>query len=73
MVKIRLARGGAKKDPFYRIVAIESTRKRGGKPLAVLGFWHPKGQSLEIKRSEIEKLKKLGAQVSPTVTKLINK
>ena len=40
MVKIRLTRGGAKKRPFYRVVAIDERDKRDGRALEFLeGFW----------------------------------
>lgn len=73
MIKIRLSRQGAKNDPFYRIVAVESTRKIGGNPLEILGFWNPRKEELELKRSKMEKLIAQGAQMSQTVSKLINR
>ena len=41
MVKIRLVRLGAKKRPFYRIVAIDEREKRSGRPLEFLGTYDP--------------------------------
>ena len=49
MVAIRLRRGGAKKKPFYRIVAIDSRKKRDGKVLDNLGYYDPKPEIPEIK------------------------
>ena len=40
-VKLRLARRGSKKRPFYDIVAIDSRKKRDGKPLEKLGYINP--------------------------------
>ena len=54
MIKIRLARGGVKKKPFYRIVAIEESRKRGGKPLDVIGYWNPQKSDLKINKDKLK-------------------
>jgi len=72
MVKIRLARHGKKNDPFYRIVAISSARKRDGRPLDVIGHWYPKKDNLEIDKKKLEDWVSKGAQISPTVKKLAN-
>ncbi len=48
MVKIRLARGGAKKRPHYRIVAIDERLQCGGRPLEFLGTYDPQIESREI-------------------------
>jgi len=73
MVKIRLARGGAKNSPFYRIVAITSTRKRGGKPLEILGFWNPATNEKKVDKKEIENWVQKGAQISDSVKVLMEK
>ncbi len=71
MIKIRLARGGAKNAPFYRIVAIEEGRKRGGKPLDILGYWHPKKDVKKINKEKLSNWKKRGAKTTKAVEKLI--
>ncbi len=71
MVKIRLARHGKTNDPFYRIVAIDSQKKREGKTVEVLGTWHPRENSKKIDKKAIEAWVKKGAQVSLSVQKLI--
>lgn len=71
MVKIRLARSGATNDPFYRIVAIDTKRKRGGKPLEIIGYWHPAEGIKKIDTKKIDEWVKKGAQVSQAVVKLI--
>ena len=73
MVKIRLARGGKKNDPIYRIVALDSRSKREGGTLEILGNWHPKSESLKINEKGIKKWVSRGAQVSSAVQKLIDK
>ena len=41
MLKIRLARGGAKKRPYYRIVVAEATAPRDGRFIERIGSWNP--------------------------------
>lgn len=71
MVKIRLTRVGKRNDPFYRIVAMDEREKTGGKVLEFLGYWQPKKNVKQVEKAEITKWVKLGAQVSPTVKKLM--
>lgn len=73
MIKVRLSRGGVKNKPFYRIVAINSKSKNKGKYLELVGHWQPSIGDITIDKSKIEKWVKLGAQVSPAVTKLLKK
>ena len=74
MVKIRLARGGAKKRPFYHIVATDHRNKRDGRSLERLGFYNPVAQGAE-KRVElnVERVQhwiKNGAQLTDKVAVL---
>lgn len=71
MIKIRLARHGKKNDPFYKIVAIEKNRKREGKPLEVLGYWHPAKDDKKIDKKKIKKWLSNGAQITKGVKKLL--
>ncbi len=73
MVKIRLARSGVKNKPFYRIVAIDSKRKRGGKPLEILGFWQPSKNLIKIDKKKVNEWVKKGAKVTEAVKELLNK
>lgn len=73
MIRIRLARGGKKRDPKYRIIAIEKGRKRSGKALDIIGFWDPKNDNLKFDKKLLEEWIKKGAQVSDTVKKLVEK
>jgi len=73
MVKIRLARGGVKNNPFYRIVVMDTKRKRGGKPLDIIGFWHPSKGVKKIDMKKIDDWIKKGAQISQAVEKLLKK
>lgn len=73
MIKIRLTRKGAKNNPVYRIVAIEKTKKRDGKPLEILGYWYPKKGEKKIDKKKLKKWIDKGAKTTPAVDKLLNK
>jgi small subunit ribosomal protein S16 len=74
MLMIRLARFGAKKKPFYRVVVIEKERARNGRALEVLGHFDPLGaQAVTLKHDRIEHWTKSGAQMSDTVKRLVEK
>ena len=51
-VRIRLARMGAKKKPFYRLVAADSESPRDGKFLEILGYYDPMKEPPEVKVHE---------------------
>lgn len=71
MVKIRLKRLGAKRNPIYRIIVIDSKEKREGKAINELGYYNPKKKELKLdKATALEWIKK-GAQPSETVDYLI--
>jgi small subunit ribosomal protein S16 len=72
MVKIRLSRAGARKRPFYRIVAIDERVRRDGRPLEYLGTYDPIARPKQI-ALDLEKLDawvRRGAQLSDTVSSL---
>ena len=75
MVTIRLARGGAKKRPFYNIVVTDSRNARDGRFIERLGFFNPlaKGQeeTLRIDLDRVDHWVGTGAQVSDRVAKLV--
>jgi len=73
MVKIRLSRAGAKKHPFYRIVAIDGRRRRDGRPLEFLGTYDPiaRPKRIELDTEKLDAWVKKGAQVSDTVASLL--
>ena len=75
MVKIRLRRQGAKKRPFYRIVAIDSRRARGARALEFLGTYDPttSPESVVLERERIEHWCSKGAQLSPIVKSLLRR
>ena len=71
MIKIRLSRHGKKKNPVYRIIAIEHRNKDTGKALEVLGHWHPSANDMKIDKKGIDAWIKKGAQVSDAVKNLL--
>lgn len=73
MVKIRLARHGKKNDPFYKIVAIEKSRKREGKALDVLGHYHPLKNEKVVDIKKIKEWVGKGAQITKGAAEIIGK
>ena len=75
MVMIRLARIGARKQPFYRIVAIEKDRARNGRSIEVVGTYNPRTNpaSVELKHERVAYWRSVGAQMTPIVAKLVAK
>ncbi len=75
MVTIRLARGGAKKRPFYHIVVTDSRNRRDGRYIERLGFFNPgaKGQEvrLNIDTARVDHWLSQGAKASERVGKLL--
>ncbi|HEY0264640.1 MAG TPA: 30S ribosomal protein S16 [Granulicella sp.] len=71
---IRLARVGARKQPYYRIVVIEKDRARNGRSLEVVGTYNPRTvpASVELKRDRIDYWTAKGAQFSDRVSKLVS-
>ena len=51
MLKIRLKRLGAKKNPTYRIIVINSTTKREGRPIQELGHYNPKTKVMQLDKA----------------------
>ncbi|MBI3301996.1 MAG: 30S ribosomal protein S16 [Deltaproteobacteria bacterium] len=75
MVKIRLARHGAKKHPFYRIVVADSRSPRDGRFIDQLGFYDPTKNPavIQLKKDKLAKWLQHGAQPTDTVAQLIKK
>ncbi len=71
-VKIRLSRAGAKKHPYYHVVASASTSPRDGKFLEAFGAYDPGAKTkLEIDQARLDYWLKAGAQPTETVAALI--
>ncbi|MBO5924805.1 MAG: 30S ribosomal protein S16 [Clostridia bacterium] len=73
MLKIRLTRLGAKKNPFYRIVVMDSRKARDGEYVDQVGYYNPKKNPAEVKL-DVEKAKdwiSKGAQPTDTVRAIL--
>ncbi len=75
MLKIRLMRIGAKKKPFYRVVAVEQRSKRTGGYLELLGTYDPltTPHDIKLKQDRIDHWIKQGAQPSVGYLRIIGK
>jgi small subunit ribosomal protein S16 len=75
MVVIRLARGGAKKRPFYNIVVADAKERRDGRFIERVGFYNPVAaggeEPLRVVMDRIGYWAGVGARLSPTVARLV--
>ena len=75
MVVIRLARGGAKKRPFYNLVVADSRNRRDGRFIERVGFYNPMAaaneQGFAFDAERLSYWQGKGAQMSPTVERLV--
>ncbi|MGA9060564.1 MAG: 30S ribosomal protein S16 [Terracidiphilus sp.] len=72
---IRLARVGARKQPYYRIVVIEKDRARNGRSIEVVGTYNPRTNpaTVDLKHERIAYWRSKGAKLSRTMEKLVTK
>ncbi len=75
MLMIRLARFGARKKPFYRIVVIEKDRARNGRSVELVGTYNPRTNpaTVDLQRERIDYWTSKGAQLSERVAILLKK
>lgn len=75
MVKIRLTRGGAKKRPFYHIVASDQRSKRDGRSIERLGYYNPVATGQEkrvvLDTARVQHWVSNGAQLTDKVRMLV--
>jgi len=73
VLMIRLARVGARKQPYYRVVVIEKDRARNGRSVEVVGTYNPRTTpaSVNLRTDRIEYWRGKGAQLSDRVAKLL--
>lgn len=73
MLMIRLARVGARKQPYYRVVVIEKDRARNGRSVELVGTYNPRTNpaSVDFKHDRIDYWRGKGAQLSDRVAKLL--
>ena len=75
-LRLRLARGGAKKRPFYRIVVAEASAPRDGRFIEILGFYNPMmprdhEDRLRLKEERIRHWLAMGARPSERVARFL--
>ena len=77
MVVIRLARGGAKKRPFFNVVVADSRNRRDGRFIERVGFYNPmaaeKEEGLRIAQDRVAYWTERGAKLSDTVATLVKR
>jgi small subunit ribosomal protein S16 len=77
MVVIRLARGGAKKRPFFNVVVADSRNRRDGRFIERVGFYNPiagaNEEGLRLALDRIGYWQQRGAKLSETVASLVKK
>ena len=75
MVVIRMARGGMKKTPYYRVVAADKRDPRDGRFIEKLGFFNPiasgKAERLKLDLARVDYWISQGAQLSDRVSSLV--
>ncbi|MBN2724514.1 MAG: 30S ribosomal protein S16 [Deltaproteobacteria bacterium] len=72
-VKLRLARGGSKGKPFYRVVVSDETFRRDGRVCEKIGYYNPipSTPEIELKMDRVEHWLSNGALPTKTVQKII--
>jgi len=73
MLKLRLKRIGRKRAPSYRLVVMESSTRRDGRPVQELGFYNPISKQSQFDIPNIQKWLDHGAQPTETVANLLKK
>ena len=75
MVVIRLARGGAKKRPFFNLVVADSQRARDGRFIERIGFYNPKAaagqETFRVEADRLAHWQGKGAKLSDTAARLV--
>jgi small subunit ribosomal protein S16 len=73
MLKLRLKRTGRKRSPSYRLVIIENTTRRDGRPIEELGYYSPINKQYKFDAEKIQKWLSYGVQPTETVSALLKK
>ncbi len=73
MLKLRLTRMGRKKYPVYRLVVIEHSTRRDGRPVDSVGYYNPQTKESNFQIEKIQKWLGYGVQPSETVATLLKK
>ena len=73
MLKLRLKRTGRKKQPAYRLVVMENSARRDGRPVEQVGYYNPMTKQSSFEIDKIRKWLSYGAKPTPTVSDLLRK
>jgi len=73
MLKLRLKRTGRKRSPSYRLVVMENSARRDGRPVEEVGYYNPISKQSHFDIPKIEKWLNYGVQPSETVSNLLKK
>jgi small subunit ribosomal protein S16 len=73
MLKLRLKRNGRKRQPSYRLVIMESTSRRNGRPIDEVGHYNPITKESYFNQEKIAKWLSYGVQPTETVLQLLKK
>lgn len=73
MLKLRLTRIGRKKQPVYRLVIIEQSSRRDGRPVDQVGYYNPLTKESNFQVEKIQKWLSYGVKPSETVYQLLKK
>ena len=73
MLKLRLKRIGRKRSPSYRLVIMENTSRRDGRPIDEVGYYNPISKKYKFDQEKIVKWLGYGVKPSLTVTNLLKK
>ncbi len=73
MLKLRLTRTGRKKNPTYRIVVMENSARRDGRPVEQVGYYNPLTKHSHFEIEKIRKWLKCGVKPTQTVQDLLRK
>ncbi len=73
MLKLRLKRIGRKRSPSYRLVIMENTCRRDGRPIEEVGYYNPISKNYKFDEKKIEKWLNLGVKPTETVFNLLKK
>lgn len=73
MLKLRLKRVGRKRYPTYRLVIMENTFRRDGKPVEEVGYYNPITKEYKFNSAKIKKWLNYGVQPTCTVEGLLKK
>ena len=73
MLKLRLKRLGRKRSPSYRLVIMENTARRDGRPIEEVGYYNPLSKDYKFDEEKIKKWLSYGVKPTETVLNLLKK